>query len=209
MAAPVAQRSMRQSFQSSGFAGDLTGIAAWAGGTVLTGIAAVIGCDARAVVRNVIAAARDAGSCRAGRETVRIGSASTAAAAAIQTRCRAAADRRRIRNTSRLATASTAVLLSATPAKNEDHIISFQWDILFTLLLCFLDHFRHAIQLFAREARGGDVQECGYDLLRRILEESIDEVLDRGAFGFIAGYGGDVDVLQPFGLVADVALFLE
>src|ERR1039458_479121 len=73
--------------------------------------------------------APDAGTRSAGNETERNGNASTAAAAAVHTRCRNAADRPRSAQAANHAAPSTTVLLSAALAKKENHCDTFQIDI--------------------------------------------------------------------------------
>ena len=67
----------------------------------------------------------------------RTGSASTAAAAAVQTRCRDAADRPRNKNATIHAAPSTTVLLSATPRHIANHADSFQPVIYLPSLFAF------------------------------------------------------------------------
>ncbi len=67
------------------------------------------------------------------------GSANTDAAPAVQTRCLAAADCFRMSSANNQAAPSATVLLNATPMKNENQVISFQPDILFTLPISLHD----------------------------------------------------------------------
>src|ERR1035437_3514615 len=85
--------------------------------------------------------APDAGTRKTGNQAERKGSASTAAAAAVHTRCREAADRPRSAHATNHAAPSITVLLSAALTKIENHADSFQLDILLALPLGFFDHF--------------------------------------------------------------------
>src|SRR5437773_11533738 len=89
---------------------------------------------------------------KTGKDIERKGNASRAADAAVQTRCRAAADRPRSKFTVSHVAPSTAILLSAVLTKSEYHADSFQPNILLSLPLSFFDHFRHLVQVLAREA---------------------------------------------------------
>src|SRR5256885_16898255 len=113
----------------------------------------------------------------------RKGSASTAAAAAVQTRCRAAADRPRNKKAAIHAAPSTTVLLSATPMHIANHADWFQPVILFALSLCFFDHCRHAVQFLARERSRRNVQESSHDLLRRPVKVGLEKMFDGYALG--------------------------
>src|SRR5579884_3508428 len=89
----------------------------------------------------------EVGMRKAGRNSESNGSIRTAAAAAVHTRCRVAAELRRSSFVISRAPANTTVLFSANPTQSANHILS-------ALLFRVLDQFGHAIQLFVCEARG-------------------------------------------------------
>src|SRR5579864_3399262 len=93
------------------------------------------------------------GTGKTGSEAEKKGKARMAAAAVVQTKCRAAADPRRNRKTDKHATPSTAVFLSVRLTSIANHTDSFQFNILLALSFCLLNHFGHAVQLLARELR--------------------------------------------------------
>src|SRR5215469_353512 len=149
------------------------------------------------------------GSCSCGRLTERRGSASTAAAAAVQTRWRAADDRPRRSFAISQARASTAVLFSAAAAKNANHTGSYQRNILLALLAGLFDQGCHAVQLVAREFRGRNVEQRGHNLFGGIVEERVHQMLNGGTLGLVARHYGHVDITQAFGQMADVALLFQ
>ena len=105
-------------------------------------------CRGRGLKYHAGAAAAPRSAARTGRpgsETERNGSASTAAAAAVQTRCRAAAERPRSKNCHQPCRAQHQGALERHACQDCEPVI------LFALLLGFLDHFRHAVQFLARQ----------------------------------------------------------
>ena len=132
----------------------------------------------------------------------------TAAAAAVHTRCRAAAERPQQVATIHASRQHHRALQRGAP-EIADQVDSFQRNIYLPSFLCFLDHCGHAIQFLARQARGGNIQQRGHNLLRRIVEKRVQQVLHRRAFGFVARHHRHVDILQPFLLVPHVAFFFQ
>src|SRR5687767_4894618 len=94
-----------------------------------------------------------------------------------------------------------------TPARNGRPIQSrTSWLLLGS---CLLDDAGDAIELRLAEPRAIGTQQRRHHLLHRAVEEGVDDVLERRLADNPARHHGQVDVAQPVGLVADVALGFE
>src|ERR1035441_8767691 len=127
---------------------------------------------------------------------------------AVHTMWRAPAERLRRSHAISHAAPSTSVLLSAALARI-GHADAVQFNILSSLFLGLLDHCRHAVQFLPRQTRGGDVQKRRHNLLRAPVEKCLHHVFHRAPLGLVARHHRHVHVLQPLGLVLDVAFLFQ
>src|SRR5436190_1267480 len=136
------------------------------------------------------------------------GKARRAAAEAVHTIWRAAAERRRSRVERIHATPSTRVLLSAALARI-GHAETVQLPILFALVFGCFNHFRHTVELFAGKAGGGNIEQCRDNLFGAPIKEGLHDMLHGASLGLVPAHHREVDILESFGFVLHMALLLE
>src|ERR1035441_9765452 len=211
-AIPAIHSSIRTSLPSMPCAGTGTGVVRPAA-ACRAATAPPAGTAVAAVARNTIptsagSTALAALTRNAGSATVNNGSATSAAAEAVHTMWRAPAERLRRSHAISHAATSTSVLLSAALARI-GHADAVQFNILSSLFLGLLDHCRHAVQFLPRQPRGGDVQKRRHNLFRAPVEKCLHHVFHRAPLGLVARHHRHIHVLQPLGLMLDVALLFQ